>query len=103
MNKQKICIIGGSLTGLVTAICLSKLDCKIDLVVNSSQNTNKSKRTIAISENNFDFLKKLGVTKSLKNRLWPCSQMKLYTEARDKSFSEVFEFNNKSKKKIFSI
>ena len=32
MKKQKICIIGGSLTGLVTAISLSKLNCTIDLI-----------------------------------------------------------------------
>ena len=40
MKKQKICIIGGSLTGLVTAISLSKLNCEIDLIVS---NTNKAK------------------------------------------------------------
>ena len=32
MEKQKICIIGGNLTGLVTAIALSKLNCQIDLI-----------------------------------------------------------------------
>ena len=32
MKKQKICIIGGGLTGLVTAISLSKLNCEIDLI-----------------------------------------------------------------------
>ena len=31
MKKQKICIIGGGLTGLVTAISLSGLNCEIDL------------------------------------------------------------------------
>ena len=32
MEKQKICIIGADLTGLVTAITLSKLNLKIDLI-----------------------------------------------------------------------
>ena len=32
MEKQKICIIGGGLTGLVTAIALSRLNLKIDLI-----------------------------------------------------------------------
>ena len=32
MKKQKICIIGGGLTGLVTALALSDLDINIDLV-----------------------------------------------------------------------
>ena len=99
MSKQKICIIGGSLTGLVTAISLSKIGCKVDLIVNSSKNKNKSKRTIAISENNFNFINKLGLAKSLKNQLWPCFQMKLYTELKNKNFSEVFDFSTKLKKK----
>ena len=53
MEKQKICIIGGSLTGLVTAICLSKLNFNIDLIVGKSKNV-KSNRTIAISENSLN-------------------------------------------------
>ena len=52
MKKQKICIIGGGLTGLITAITLSKLNCEIDLVADSFGKNTKSSRTIAISENN---------------------------------------------------
>ncbi len=39
MEKQKVCIIGGGLTGLVTAITLSRLNLEIDLV--TSDNINK--------------------------------------------------------------
>ena len=56
MEKQKICIIGGSLTGLATAICLSELDCEIDLVTGNLEKNLRSSRTIAVSENNLDFL-----------------------------------------------
>ena len=97
MKKQKICIIGGSLTGLVTAISLSKLNCEIDLVIGSLTQNLKSTRTIAISENNFDFLNKLNIAKSLKKELWPCSIMKLYTEILDGKFSEIFKLNNENK------
>ena len=65
MNKQIICIIGGNLTGLVTAISLSKLNCDIDLVTNDINKNTKSNRTIAISENNFNFLNKLNISRSL--------------------------------------
>ena len=98
MEKQKICIIGGSLTGLVTAISLSKLNCEIDLVIDSPAQNLKSTRTIAISEKNFDFLNKLNISKSLKKELWPCSAMKLYTEILDGKFSEIFKLNNENKK-----
>jgi 2-octaprenyl-6-methoxyphenol hydroxylase len=97
MKKQKICVIGGSLTGLVTAISLSKLNCEIDLVIGSLTQNLKSTRTIAISENNFDFLNKLNIAKSLKKELWPCSIMKLYTEILDGKFSEIFKLNNENK------
>ena len=78
MKKQKICIIGGSLTGLVTAISLSKLHCDIDLIVDNNINQNiQSSRAIAISQNNYDYLNKLNISESLKKIMWPCSIMKL--------------------------
>ena len=98
MKKQKICIIGGSLTGLVTAISLSKLDCDIDLITGDLNRNLKTNRTIAISENNFDFLNKLNISKSFKNEMWSCSVMKLYTEIQNKNFSEIFELNRENKK-----
>jgi len=98
MKRQKICIIGGSLTGLVTAISLSKLNCTIDLITGDIDKNLKSNRTIAISENNLDFLNKLNISKLLKREMWSCSIMKLYTEIKNKKFSEIFELNNENKK-----
>jgi len=97
MKKQKICIIGGSLTGLTTAISLSKLNCEIDLIIGDNNFKTKSNRTVAISENNFNFLNKLKITKFFKKEVWPCSIMKLYTEIKNKDFLEIFELNNNYK------
>ena len=99
MKKQKICIIGGSLTGLVTAISLSRLNCDIELITGNANQNLKSNRTIAISENNFYFLNKLNICKSFKKETWPCSIMKLYTEIKNNKFSEIFELNNDKKQK----
>ena len=44
MEKQKICIIGGNLTGLITAITLSKLDLQIDLITGNINRNYKSNR-----------------------------------------------------------
>ena len=63
MKRQKICIIGGSLTGLVTAISLSKLNCEIDLITGNDDQNPKSNRTIAISEDNCK-------TFGSRNRFW---------------------------------
>ena len=92
MSKQKICIIGGSLTGLVTAISLSKYNCNIDIITDKPNQCKKSSATIAISQDNFEFLKRLEIFKN-KN-IWPCTSMKLYIE-KNKKFSKIFEYNNK--------
>jgi 2-octaprenyl-6-methoxyphenol hydroxylase len=104
MKKQKICIIGGSLTGLVTAISLSKLNFEIDLITGNFVNNSKSSRTITVSENNFHFLNKLNISKLLKKEIWICSKMKLYTESESENFSEIFELNKEGKNEnIFYI
>ncbi len=101
MKKQKICIIGGSLTGLTTAICLSKLDCSIDLITSNSLSNPKSKSTIAVSENNLSFLKNFKFSKNLNNEFWPCTKMELYSEINSKKFKKIYEINkSKSKEKI---
>ena len=69
MKKQKICIIGGGLTGLITAITLSRLNLKIDLITDNVEKNIKSNRTIAVSQNNYNFLKKLNINKTFKKRV----------------------------------
>jgi 2-octaprenyl-6-methoxyphenol hydroxylase len=107
MKKQKICIIGGNLSGLTTAIALSRLNCEIDIVTGSVNRNVQSNRTIAISENNLDFLNRLNITKSIKKKVWPCSVMKLYTGAKNENFAEIFELNslnnNKNKKVLYML
>ena len=85
------------MTGLVTAISLSKLNCKIDLITGNLVKNFESSRTIAVSENNFHFLNKLNISKSLKKEIWTCSKMKLYTEVKNEKFSEIFELNKEGK------
>ena len=41
MKKQKICIIGGGLAGMVTAISLSKINCDIDLITGTNTQKNR--------------------------------------------------------------
>ena len=101
MQKQKICIIGGGLTGLVTAIALSKLNYNIDLILGNRGHNLNSNGTIAISQNNFDFLNKLKIFKSRQKVAWPCSKIKLYEQAKSSNFSDIFEFQYNYKKKVF--
>ena len=57
MQKQKVCIIGAGLTGLITAVCLSKLNLEIDLVADNMNQNLQSFRTTAISQDNLEFIK----------------------------------------------
>ena len=58
MNKQKICIIGDGLAGLTAAIMLSKENLKIELYSNNENKKSLDNRTTAISESNYQFIKK---------------------------------------------
>jgi len=102
MKKQKICIIGGGLTGLITAISLSKLNCEIDLITDNFNKNLKSNRTIAVSSNNLDLLMKLNIFKNFKKEIWPCSIMKLYASNTNNKFLKIFEIDKENEnKKIF--
>ena len=73
MKKQKVCIIGGGLAGLITAATLSKLNLKIDLVTGVFYQHTRSNRSTAISQDNYDNLKKLKVLKNFNKTFWPCT------------------------------
>ena len=98
MEKQKICVIGGGLTGLITATVLSKLNIKVDLIAGDVNQNVKSNRTIAISQDNYDFLKELEIFKLSKKEFWPCAEMKLYADTKKEAFTEIFKFNEKQAK-----
>lgn len=102
MKKQKICIIGDGLTGLVSALVLSKLDLDIDLV---SKNTKIKKfidtRTTALSDDNFTFLSKYLNKNELRN-FWPCKKVNLFYESENK-FLNFMNFENAGKNIMYII
>ena len=102
MENQKICIIGGGLTGLITALSLSKLNLKIDLIPGNINQNLKSNRTTAISQNNYEYLNKLNSFKFSKNEFWPCSQIKLYTKTKKKALLKYLNYMM-IKKKFFTL
>ena len=99
MEAQKVCIIGGGLTGLITATVLSRLNLKIDLFASNYNKKIKSNRTTAISEENYNYLKKLKIFQSSKKEFWPCSNIELYSADSGEKFNKILEFNNNKNKK----
>ena len=82
MNQQKICIIGNGLAGLITAAVLSEEDIKIDLIFPKVKNFTTDYRTTAVSETNFNFLKK---ELNLKNPkyIWPSKKIDLFYQKKE--------------------
>ena len=85
MKKHKICIVGGGLTGLISALVLSEKGLDIDLIVENKTSKNKDLRVTAISEKNVEFLKS-----SIKN-----INFKLFYPV--KKINLFFEKNNQTK------
>ena len=57
MNKQRICIVGDGLSGLMTAVVISKMSGVHVSLVAKNALKDRDKRTTAISESNFKFFK----------------------------------------------
>ena len=97
---MKICLLGNNLTNLVLANILLKKKINVDII---SQNNPSllinTIRTIAISNENYEFLRKN--IKGFSNLGWPTEKIKIYS-AKNKS-SELFEFKNKNQSNFFLL
>ncbi len=100
MKKQRICIVGDGLSGLMTALALNKLE---DLEVHLISKKNKllkDKRTTAISASNYDFLNSV-VDKLDKKLFWPSNKINLFYETKDQNMN--FLNYNEDKKNLMYI
>jgi 2-polyprenyl-6-methoxyphenol hydroxylase-like FAD-dependent oxidoreductase len=102
MNEQKVCIIGDGLAGLTAAIILSKENIKIDLYCgNKKKNKKVDNRTTAISESNYQYIKKK-LSFREQNLFWICKKINLFYEDKKKIINFLnFEEKNRSLMHIF--
>ena len=97
---MKICLLGNNLTNLVLASILFKQRISVDIISQTSQLVYKNTiRTIAISNKNYNFLKKN--IKGINNLGWPTEKIKIFSE-KNKS-EELFEFKNKNENNFYLI
>ena len=79
MKKHKICIVGGGLTGLISALILSERGLDIDLIVENNVSKIKDLRVTAISEKNMELLK--STIKNINLKLfYPVNKINLFFE-----------------------
>ena len=95
MKKHKICIVGGGLTGLISALVLSERGLDIDLILENNTSKNKDLRVTAISEKNLEFLK--STIKNINLKLfYPVKKINLFFEKNNqiKNFLNFDENKN---------
>ena len=86
MKKQRICIVGDGLSGLMTALALNKLEGLEVHLISKKKKLLKDKRTTAISVSNYDFLN-LVVDKLDKKLFWPSKKINLFYETKDQNIN----------------
>ena len=59
MKKQRICIVGDGLSGLMAALSLNKLEGLEVHLISKKHKHSKDKRTTAISASNYEFFNKV--------------------------------------------
>ncbi len=93
-NKNKIIIVGGGLSGLLTAVALKNIG-EITLIDPNINKPYKDFRTTAISHGSSLFLEKLGIWKDIKE-LGAIDKIKIFDNEgeRDSVFSSDFENNS---------
>ena len=94
MNKQRICIVGDGLSGLMTAISLNQVPGIEVKLVAKKESKKQDKRTTAISETNFKFIKE-NITGLNSNLFWPSKNIELFYEI-DKEKINFLNLNEKN-------
>ena len=97
---MNICLLGNNLTNLLLANILLKKKINIDIISQSSHlSLRNTIRTIAISSENYNFLKKN--IKGINNLGWPTEKIKIFSEKSQST--ELFEFKNKNQNNFYLL
>ena len=97
---MKICLLGNNLTNLVLSNLLVKKKIAVEILYKPSiKKFNNNTRTIAISNDNYKFLKKN--IKLFDTLGWPSENIKIYSEKSNSS--ELFEFKDKNQNNFYLV
>ena len=99
MNKQKICVVGDGLSGLMSALAFNNLEgLDVHLIFRKNMHS-KDKRTTAISASNYEFFNKV-IDKLDKKLFWPSKKIDLFYETKDQNMN-FLNFNEDSKNLMY--
>ena len=94
---MKICLIGQNLTNLILANVFEEKKLNVDIYLNKKFQNIKTNRTIALSSENFDYLKFLTKSSIIP---WKSKEIKIFTEGSQSK--EIINFNKKNKE-VFNL
>ena len=95
MKKERICIVGDGLSGLMTGLALNKLDGLEVHLISRKNKHSKDRRTTAISASNYEFFNNV-VEKLDKKLFWPSKKINLFYETKDQNMN-FLNFNEDNK------
>ena len=99
MKKQRICVVGDGLSGLMTALALNKLEGLEVHLLSRKNKHSKDRRTTAISASNYEFLNKV-IDNLDKKLFWPSKKIDLFYETKDRNM-KFLNFNEDSKNLMY--
>ena len=99
MKKQRICIVGDGLSGLMSALALNKLKGLEVHLISKKNKYLKDKRITAISASNYDFMNSV-VDKLDKKLFWPSNKINLFYETKDQNMN-FLNFNEDKKNLMY--
>jgi len=99
MKKQRICIVGDGLSGLMTALALNKIEGLEVHLISKKNKLLKDKRTTAVSASNYEFLSSV-VGKLDKKLFWPSNKINLFYETKDQNMN-FLNFNEDKKNLMY--
>ena len=76
---MNICLIGFGIPSLILANILAKKNIKISIFDEGKTKNNSSSRTIGITKNNIDYLKKEKII--IRNKAWKINNIKIFNES----------------------
>jgi len=99
MKKQRICIVGDGLSGLITALALNKLEGLEVHLISRKNKHSKDRRTTAISASNYDFFNEV-IGKLDKKLFWPSKKIDLFYETKNQNLN-FLNFNEDRKNLMY--
>ena len=94
---MKICLIGQNLTNLILANVFEEKKLNVDIYLNKKFHNIITNRTIALSSENFDYLKFVTNSSIIP---WKSKEIKIFTEGSQTK--EIINFNKKNKE-VFNL